>query len=190
MSKLALKIVEAIQHSLLGSLLVNLIFPITTFSMADGVSGGYGSIVPALLLAVIGIAAFWAWILGTFARGTRRTDRFHKEAANGFDVWMALPEGGLRPPAFIRAVVIFFGRDPQKGQSLAVTILVVLFFLFTFCVFTALGWVGDRGWQSIHPWLGSGGNREPVATALAAILSCWFLSNWATRQRANLAPLS
>lgn len=191
MSKLALKIVEAIQHSLLGSLLFALVWPtLWLFGQADKIGGaryfdGFFLAVGGLVLLVV----FFAWLLGSVARGAQRPisamDRLHKEAANGFDIWTCLPEGGLRPPLFTRRLVITLGRDPETKPS----ILGLPFFLGGIVLLILLDWISDRAWRDIHPWLGFPENRRVIAFVLAISFTVWWLHEWATRQRANLAPL-
>lgn len=192
MSKLALKIVEAIQHSLLGSLLVALIWPpMFFFSQAAsiGADASYSSLFAASVLVLVPVS-FFAWLLGAVARGARKPvngmDRLHKEAANGFDVWSCPPEGGLRPPTFMRRLVTFFGRPPTSNLASLLELVVALSLLG---FLASLAWADGRIWVDRIPWLALDDNRRMAAYLIAGVLTLISLTHWATRQRSLLAPL-
>lgn len=136
----ARKIIDAVQNSLLGDLVwrwlnLAILGGVATASLL-GRNGG-----EALLHSVLVLVPLWgfaAWLLGALANrrpgphGARPAEPRH---ANGFGAWSEPPEGGLRPPPFIRASVM--ALDAWTG-SLRWVVRAALILAFLVIAFLAL----------------------------------------------------
>ena len=191
MGNLARKIIEAIQHSMLGSLLVRLVWPccwlvwlVFDNLSPDGVD--YGLMGPCLVLLLSSV--FLIWLLGTFANRRPRSalplERVQDDSANGFEAWYELPAGGLRPPPLIRWIVTTIGHPPQLpgswiGFGTAMSSMTLAF---------ALAVLDSNFWTGIYPPMGDPSDRLVPALAFVAVFTGTVIRNWASDQRKNLEP--
>ena len=193
MGNLARKLIDAVQHSLLGSLFVAILTGVMPFVPAAIHLAPYET-VPWIGLPLFGlfiIAAFMAWLVGAVAnRRPRRLSPLHAlqldpppQAANGFEAWSELPAEGLDPPPFMRAIVALIGAHPeQDGRRLELNLtLAVMGLLFL------LGVVGSDVWQRFYPALADPSARLLPALACLALLTLLVIRGWASAQRRLLA---
>lgn len=191
MGNFARKIIDAIQHSMLGSLLVRLVWPCgwliwLVFDKLSPNGLDYRFVGPFLLLLLISV--FLIWLLGTFANRRPRSalslERVQDEPANGFDAWSELPEGGLRPPPLTRWIVTAIGESPELRRSwigfgVGMASLALAFALAVF---------DSEFWEGIQPALGDPSVRLLPAMAFVAIFIGAVIRNWASDQRKSLEP--
>ncbi len=191
MGNLARKIIDAVQNSMLGSLLVRLVWPcgwliwlVFDNLSPDGIDFSLMGPVFVLLLSSV----FLIWLLGTFANRRPRSalslERVQDEPANGFDAWSELPAGGLRPPPLTRWIVTAIGESPELRRSwigfgLGMASLTSAFALAVF---------DSDFWEGMHPALGDPSVRLLPALACVAIFIGTVIRNWASDQRRSLEP--
>lgn len=179
-------IIDAVQHSMLGSLLVRLLWPggWLVWLVFDRLSPNgldYAIAVPLIVLAASGL--FLIWLLGTFANRRPRSalslERVQKEPANGFEAWSELPAGGLRPPPLMRWIVTAIGASPERRPSWIGFALVMASLALAFAFAVA----GSEFWERVHPALGDPSSRLVPALAFAAIFIGGLIHSWASDQR-------
>lgn len=181
---------EAIQHSLLGSLLSQLAWLSFFFllPLSYRFEDGNRAVVGLLTFGGMIVGCIIVWSIGFLARATYRgvspLGRLQEEPANGFDVWRRMPEGGLRPPGPMRRLVRALGRSPDRRPSAVFVLLVVVVFLGPVLLVVPPDWGAD-----VFPWLDWIEHPEALIVWfwLAAVLLT--IRAWASEQRANLAPL-
>lgn len=183
---------EAIQHSLLGPLLVAPLGLILLFSSALA-SEPFGKdwVTPAtvgVIAAIVVVTTFTGWLLGAVARpayGERTLpDGERRPLTNGFDVWELVPEGGLRPPRFLRVLVTAIGGAPSGRPPWAAGAFVLLIGLSS----TTLLYGSAGLMAGLHPWLSPVEHRRLLFLVLVALYFLIAIRQWATAQRTRLAP--
>ncbi len=121
MSGLARRLVEAVQHSLLGALLVRLCWPLSMIFLVDSQLKPHNPAFFASALFGAVIMTILAWLIGILAiyqkpRARMALERVADAPANAFGVWSQRPAGGLRPPQVTRSLVMILGRpNSQKA---------------------------------------------------------------------------
>lgn len=134
------------------------------------------------------VLIFLFWVLGAFANASPKPgprspyDQLHESPRSGFGVWDQPPEGGLRPPAAVRWLVMTFGR---RGSNW-LTVVELLIFIGAL----ALAWVLSRepaAYQATVPsWLAERSSPQGAfLVASAAVLTLSFRA-WAVEQRDRL----
>ncbi len=189
MGNLARKLIDAGQHSLLGSLLVQLLWPcawLFWFVLDELAPEGTDPRVVLMALAILPAGVFLFWLIGALAN--RRSpggalERLHVDHANGFEAWQEPPEGGLRPPRVMSSIVTALGASPDRKGSLAEFLLAMTLLGLAF----ALAAIGPDFWARIHPDLGSSSLRRILALSCAALLTLLTVRTWATNQRRLLS---
>lgn len=192
MRNFARKIIDAIQHSLLDRLVVQLIHVGWVCSLWDSREGGDGGSLTGFILIALVAAFVLAWALGALANRRRRPqgrpgtfDGLHESGPNGFSAWSELPQGGLRPPRIIRGIVAILSTGSRSGIS-ALTSLGVGFLGLTLVV--ALSHKPDAFWAELHPDLARAADREILWFIGTAAVLLMLLRTWASEQRARLEP--
>lgn len=188
MSSWARKIIEAIQHSMLGDLSVLIVFQAFNLSIFWSLATNARAL---LLVGSLGLTSLilglGAWILGHLARASPpRTGPVWaaQKTSNGFEVWNLTPEGGLRPHPVVRAMVSGIGRRSTKGVDVFALALLVS----AFAAITALWWAPDRQWARLHPWFADPSNQNLVWFVAALAILAASVRRWATDQRRKLGP--
>lgn len=195
MGNFARMIIDAIQHSMLGSLLVRLVWPCgwLIWLVVDQLTPNgldYSFVGPVIVLFIASV--FLIWLLGAFANRRLRPrpalalERVQEEPANGFGAWSELPEGGLKPPRLIRGIVTAIGASPARRQSSAGFVLALGSFVLAF----TLALVGSDVWERVHPDLADPANRLIPALTFAGVFISLELRSWASLQRKLLARTS
>ncbi|WP_339931388.1 hypothetical protein [uncultured Brevundimonas sp.] len=194
MGNLARKLIDAIQHSLLGSLFLAILTGVMPF-VPLAIHLTPHETVPWIGLPLFGliiVAAFMAWLVGAVAnRRPRRLSPLHAlqldpppQAANGFEAWSELPTEGLRPPPLMRGIVTLIGMHPeQEERGLEVTVALAamgLLFLLSFA--------GSDVWQRLYPALAKPSARLLPALGCLAFIAASVVRGWASTQRKLLAP--
>lgn len=191
MPKLALKIVQTLQHWLVPSLLFTLSLcfagPMLAASTAGGDGLGSWNRLGLALAAVFAAMLVSAWLLGAIAR---LSFRYHDRPSNGFEMWFRTPDGGLRPPAFMRRIVVALGADPSLpprperwwGGLLTVAFAIGCLFAFYLAI------TPTKALDHLSPWLIE--NRLIVVVAFFLTFFVLIVRRWATDQRKLLSPLT
>jgi len=185
----ARKIIDAVQNSMLGSLLVRLLWPCgwlvwTVFdSLAPDV---FDAAVVGSFLILLACGLFLIWLLGAFANRRPRSGRvlegLQDPPDNGFAAWSELPAGGLRPPPLMRGLVTALGESPGHRRSWIGVIPV----LVAPALAVSLAVAGSSFWQGVHPALGDPSTRLFLALACTGILAAFWIRDWASDQRKQL----
>lgn len=190
MGNLARKIIDAIQHSLLGTLLVQLLWPCAWlfWVVLDELAPETTDSLPTLIILVLlPVGLFLFWLVGALANRRRAPgtplEKLHVERANGFEAWQELPEGGLRPPRVMRWIVTVLGASPERKGSLPEFLLVMTSMGLAF----TLAALGPDFWTRIHPELESLSLRRTLALSFATLFALLIIRNWATNQRRLLS---
>jgi hypothetical protein len=183
----ARKIIDAVQNTMLDKLFLRL-FPLlglaTLWDKAGSPDIGAG------LVLLIGLLFFVAWVLGAIARLKPQTERcpLHRlqdRPENGFEVWGRPPDGGLRPPRFMRWLVTTLaadaGRHPSGWRALLGFALILAALVFTGAVVTK----PPEFWPDA-PWLAGPSTRFVLLTGATALVAAGLVRGWATEQRARL----
>lgn len=187
MSATARRLIEAIQHSLVGSLLVHLLWPWGVFTAAflsrETRGGPWADEAAIVLGSIVGITltlVFLAWLLGALARSAYAGDAA-RAPANGFETWKPLPPGGLRPPAPLRSLVRAAGPDRRRVDAALVATVAA------WIVMLAVAFVPDR-LLSFLIVLESPHSRVILLLALWAAITFSTVRWWAQSRYAELAP--
>lgn len=193
MRNLARKLIDAVQHSLLGSLFSTLaggVLPVALLvnHLAPPMTALW-LVLPVLGLFFLG--GFLAWAIGALAnRRPRRTSPLHalqldppRQLSNGFEAWSELPADGLRPPEAMRWLVTRLGAHPEEeGRWLEVSLgLGTMILIGTLCL------VSSDIWQQFYPALAAPSARLLPALVCVAILTAVQIRTWASIQRKLLA---
>lgn len=189
MGNFARRIIDAIQHSMLGSLLVRLLWPCgwlvwTVFdSLAPDV---FDAAVGGSFLILLACGLFLIWLLGAVANRRPRSGRvlegLQDPPDNGFAAWSELPAGGLRPPPLMRGLVTALGESPGHRRSWIGVIPV----LVAPALAVSLAVAGSSFWQGVHPALGDPSNRLVLALVFTGMLAAFWIRDWASDQRKQL----
>lgn len=176
MTSHARNIIDAIQHSLLGDLIWRWLtaVAITTLILSNAVEvRAWSEVLSMSVWLGLAVWVFLAWLLGALANRLPAPQgalqRVHPRHANGFAAWSELPADGLRPPRFMRALVMIVA-GPVRWVFLPVLAI------FVFCLFAIvapdtagralgldvgdpdirlrLGWTGVAAWMTLQilPW--------------------------------------
>lgn len=194
MEKLARKIIDAIQNSLVGDLVARLVWPAPYlwWQVTDHLTpGGLDWRISAgvFLVTIMGFLA--AWVVGAVAETPRRPKKKefsdHVDVAiwNGFGAWSFPPHKDLSPPVFMRRIVDFLGRSNAnpKGVFSIVALAAILVGLFL-----PLGlMLFPQFFANAHPWLADAGHRLLVAQSCLAIFVASQIRQWATVHKHRLA---
>ena len=151
----------------------------------------YGSgIMTSILFALLGLFGI-AWILGAFANSRPRhpneaSRRSRESHSNGFEAWSEQPIGGLRPPAFLRWIVMSLGsrRDRPEWAFL----IEFVGFLSAFALLWALANLSDTFWSDLHPALANASVQGSLWIGATVLIVLVVLRQWAGEQRDRLEP--
>ena len=192
MSGLARRLVEAVQHSLLGALLVRLWLPLWMINfVVDQSNPRDDEVFLSSVISVTAVVMFLAWLLGVLAidrtpKGRTALERCQDAPTNTFEVWTQCPVGGLRPPRLIRSLVIILGRtDSQKGvwEELLVCILPIALSFLILAVYSN-GVLPDHA----NPFLANPSVRTNLIWCMVGLSVAACVRSWAIRYRKLLAP--
>ena len=151
----------------------------------------YGSgIMTSILFALLGLFGI-AWILGAVANSRPRpreeaSGRPRESHSNGFEAWSEQPAGGLRPPAFLRWIVMSLGsrRDRPEWAFL----IDFVGFLSAFVLLWALANLSDTFWSDLHPALANASVQGSLWVGATVLIVFVVLRQWAGEQRDRLEP--
>jgi len=191
---LARKIIDAIQNSLVGDLVIRSFWLISFFwwSFTDTLTpGGLDPRIGLSLLATCLLGMTAIWLLGVLANKPPKRRKRHWSdepeplTANGFGAWHILPADGLRPPAFMRRLVTILGANEMQPRSSTRP-----YFLAAYTgVLTLM--CGLVFWpelsEKIHPWFASAEHRLLLAHACLVVLIAFLIRQWAVDQKRLLA---
>ena len=190
MGNLARKIIDAVQNSMLDRLVARLFPLLWIASMWERLApseSGTGFLIP--IFGVLGLFAAY-WVLGALAdkplkpRTRSPYDSVHERAPSGFSGWEQQPEGGVRPPAFIRSLVMALG----VGGRSWISIIEGLMFAGAFTLIWMLAYKSPAFWSDLHQGLAEQASRERLFLAASVILIALAIRGWAVEQRERLAP--
>lgn len=146
-----------------------------------------GAMTFALLVGVL-VLIFLFWVLGVLAEASPKPrqrspyDQLHDSPRSGFGVWDQPPEGGLRPPAAVRRLVMTFGRRDSDW----LTVVELLIFIGAL----ALAWVLSRdpaAYQANVPsWLAERSSPQEAFLVASAAVATLSIRSWAVEQRDRL----
>ena len=193
MQRMAQRLIEAVQNTLLDTLFVRLL----PFLMLSDLWGrvferrSASELQLGLILMAAGLL-FLSWLVGFLAihersNGVWILERAEGAAANGFDAWSQRPPAGLKPPGAMRALVTVVGTPtPLPARTMTWLGLIVL-----------AGWLGayfglefgSNGLlAAVSPILAAPGVRHDLILGLVVIALLMIVRDWAVYSRANLAP--
>lgn len=191
MGNFARKIIDAVQNLMLDRLLLRSVplWPVGSFW--DERNTGYGSgIMASVLFVLLGLFGT-AWILGALANrrpqrmgGASRRQR--ESHSNGFEAWSEEPAGGLRPPAFLRWIVMRLGKRPDRPTWAFLTDF--LGFLMAFILLWSLANLSEAFWTGLHPALANAAVQDTFWVGATVLLVFVVLRLWAGEQRDRLEP--
>jgi len=184
---LARKIIDAVQNTMLDRLVVRLFPLLWIWSMWDRMAPSKSG--TASLMLILGIFALLAlhWVLGALADEPlkpRRGNPYDAHAPRAPSAWDKQPEGGVRPPAFIRAFVMAFGAGGRGWIS----IIEGLVFAGAFTLTWMLAHNSEAFWSDLHQGLAEQVSRERLFLAVSVILIALLIRGWAVEQRERLSP--
>lgn len=192
MGNLARKIIDAVQNTMLDSLLSRLVGLLWIGSIWQSQMQSDGMEVMATILIATGVIFALAWMLGALAnrRPSPRKgplQRLHQPPANGFEAWSELPAGGLRPPKLVRAAIMMLGTRKSRFSGW-VRLMSFCAFLLAIGLIWALPNRPPSFWAGIHPWLSDTSVHDRLWAACAGLVVFLTIQSWATEQRARLEP--
>ena len=190
MGNLARKIIEAIQHSMLDRLFVQLL-PLLWISSAweDLSSPEYGT---GTLILLFGVAGLWLLysLLEAVAdqapkpRQRSPYDPVHVYPSVSFQLSDQPPHERLRPPAFVRSLVMTLGAGGRSWIS----IIEGLMFIGSVALVWTLAYKSQSFWSDIDPRLAEQTSREQLFLAASVTLIALLVRLWAVEQRQRLSP--
>ena len=195
MDTLARKIIDAIQNSLVGDLVMKLIWPFgylwVTLTEEVAFAPSSSSLLGAYFV-VLSVGIFLIWLLGTIAKTAPRpssvrhlSDRVIRPPDNGFETWSQPPADGLRPPRFLRRVVEAIGgtrhlKDQKFGWLSLAFVIASILLAASIGLFPAF-------WSKAHPLFTSATMRLVIIQACLLVLLVFQIRQWATEQKLRLA---
>lgn len=191
MGNLARKIIDAVQNAMLDRLLLRLFVLLPVASFWDERNTGYGSgIMASVLFALLGLFGI-AWILGALAiRRPQRTQgasrRPRESYSNGFEAWSDEPTGGLRPPSFLRWIVMRLGN--RWDRPIWAFLTDFLGFLLAFVLLWSLANLSDAFWTDLHPALADAAVQDTLWIGATVVIVFAVLRLWAGEQRDRIEP--
>ncbi len=131
MENAARNVIVAVQNSLLGSLVFQLVIGLAPVMILLGTLSPHSSASGyALGLMVFGVALiFSAWLTGHVANRRARVPSGDTAASwprNGFEAWREVSEDGLRPSPFMRRLVTRLGSGKVSAALFCIPLLIVL----------------------------------------------------------------
>lgn len=195
MDTLARKIIDAIQNSLVGDLLVKLYWPLGYMWAALTERAVYPDFSKPLIaswLAAGAIGVCLAWLLGKIAKTAPRLtkdgflmDQVARPLENGFQTWSQPPADGLRPPRLMRRFVEVIGETKPLGEQK------LGWLSFSFLISTVLVGISlvflPKFWFEIHPLFASEPTRIVLVQTCLIVLVAFQVRQWATEQKRRLA---
>lgn len=191
MRKLARKIIDTIQNSLLDRLALKLL-PLWWISvMWEKVRPSTSEAVFLLTAGGFLILAL-GWLIGLPAepRPARRSsplERLQEGPRDGLSAWEVEPAGGLNPPGFIRILVRTLGCPRGDlggwGHLLGATI-----FMGSVALIWMLAHKSPTFWTGLHPALAGAAARETLFLGAAIVLVALMVLAWAREQHDRLVP--
>ena len=191
MGNFARKIIDAVQNSMLDRLLLRYLVLWPVGSFWDERNSEYGSgIMATVLFALLGLFGI-AWILGALAnRRPQRTEgayrRLQESHSNGFEAWSEEPAGGLRPPSFLRWIVMSLGNRWDRPTWAFLTEF--LGFIAAFVLLWSLANLSDAFWADLHPALANAAGQDILWISATVLLVFVVFRLWAGEQRDRIAP--
>lgn len=175
---------------MLDRLTAKLVLLVWLFSLWERLSPSqFGSMTSVLLLGGL-ILFFLLWVLGALANAPAKShrtspyDRLHESPRGGFSAWDQEPEGGLRPPAALRWIVMTFGR---RASTLLSVVEIVIFFGAL-----ATAWLLSRHseaiWAQLPSWFAQRSSPQNVFLIASAVIVTSSIRSWAVGQRDRLVP--
>ncbi|MBP8062659.1 MAG: hypothetical protein KAY29_02205 [Brevundimonas sp.] len=190
MGNLARKIIDAVQNAMLDRLFVRL-FPLLWIASAweDLSSPEFSA---GTLILIFGVAGVWLLysLLEAVADQTPKPrqrspyDQVHVYPSDKFQVSDQPPQERLRPPAFIRSLVMTLGAGGRSWIS----IVEGLMFIGAVALTWTLAHKSQSFWTEIDPRLADQTFREQVFLAASVILTAVIVRGWAVEQRQRLSP--
>ena len=186
MGNFARKIIDAVQNLFLDKLVLRLcsmwwLAMMWESSRPDDDGLIFASSIFAALLVLFAIA----WMIGAVAnlrpqQRKGRLQRLETPPSNGFEAWLEPPEGGLRPPPWLRKLVIRLGRPRTFGDRTMMARLAL--FLPVFVGMTVLAYGSETLRAKIHPSLANGLTRDALLLGAMVAFALMLLRSWAVEQ--------
>lgn len=195
MDTLARKIIDAIQNSLVGDLVIKLYWPVGYLWVAATEQVAYPDLskTPMAIYFAIGVPGILLiWILGKAAKTAPRLsdegimlDQIARPLENGFQTWSQPPANGLRPPRAMRRIVEAIGGpkplgDQKFGWLSGVFLIAAMLVAISLVLFPNV-------WSDAHPFFASEPTRLVLIQACLLILVAFQVRQWATEQKCRLA---
>jgi hypothetical protein len=186
----ARKIIDAVQNAMLDRLFLRL-FPLLWLSSAweELSSADYGAGALVLLLGVAGLWLLYSLLEAAADQSPKPRQRspydpVHVYPSSSVPVSDQPPKERLRPPAFIRSLVMTF----SVGGRSWISIIEGLIFIGAFALAWMLANKSQSFWSAIDPRLAEQASREQLFLAASFILIALFVRGWAVEQRERLSP--
>lgn len=185
MGNFARKIIDAVQNLMLDKLLLRSIPFWWIASLWEERQPDAEPWLMASILFTLFVLFVLAWAVGTVAnrgplpyRGALA--KVGRPPSNGFEAWSEPPVGGLRPPAFLRWIVLKLGRrnDPANW-SLLIGFAV---FAAALILLTALAHGSETFWAGFHPAFSDPSVRNALWIGATAVPVLMVLRQWASEQ--------
>ena len=190
MGNFARKIIDAVQHSMLDRLFVQLL-PLLWISSAweDLSSPEYGA---GTLILLFGVAAVWLLYSLLEAAADQSPKPRQRSPYDPVPVYPPdkvpasgpLSEQQPRPPAFIRSLVMALG----VGGRSWISIIEGLMFIGSVALVWTLAYKSQSFWLDIDPRLAEQTFREQLFLVTSVILTALLVRLWAVEQRQRLSP--
>ena len=105
---------------------------------------------------------------------------------SGFGAWSEPPAGGLRPPSFLRRVVIILGH--RSTGPIWTPLVGLAAFVSAGILLSALAYNPEAFWADLHPALSNSSARDALWTGTTAVVVLMVLRHWASEQLDRLEP--
>ena len=187
MGKLARKIIDAVQHSMLDRLLLAS-FPL--LGLAAWWDDRWESPTPDLTLwLLVGLPTVFivAWLIGVVANHAGH-DRA-SDPMDGFGAWALIPPERLNPPGWIRAIV-FALTFRRSAVSVWWSLLSMAVFMGALCLLLILSREPLPEWAYVHPAMANPAFVDRVWFISAGLFVATVVQSWAFEQRRRLDPPS
>lgn len=188
MRNIARKIIDATQHAMLDRLAAKSVPLIWLFSMWERLSPSDSGAITFAFLGAGLVLIFLVWTLGALAKAPPKPrqrspyDQLHESPRSGFSAWDSPPDGGLRPPAALRWIVMTFGRR----VSARLYVGEFLIFIGAFALVWLLSRHPETLWSNLPAWLAERSSPQSLFLAVSAVVVMLSIRAWAVEQRDRL----
>lgn len=191
MTEAARKLIAAVQHSLMGALLVRLWPALWIISLLGDRPGRPTNPLLLVMLPAAALLLFLAWFVGFLAvhrrpAGRAMPERLYDAPSNSFEAWAEIPRGGLKPPRLIRSLVMSLGRKDSK-PVVWVWGTVSMSCGGVLSVLIVMSYFDNAALASISPALATASAQTTQVLCLAVLTAAVVVRRWAVDYRDQLS---